>query len=245
MGLADALIALGIPYDSEAALAFGKRAMTVVEAAAVARSVELGKERGSFPHFHSSRWQRRGCPTMRNATVTSVAPTGTISLLAGASSGIEPLFGLAYVRHALDGTGLPELHPAFERAGHDRGFLNDAVLAEVVRTGSVRGLPAVPEDVQRRFATALDTDPTWHVRMQAAFQEHTDNAVSKTVNLPHDAPAAEVDRLYRLACRLWCKGITVYRYGSRREQVLTPGEETPAGDDTGGQCGCGPDPRCP
>jgi ribonucleoside-diphosphate reductase alpha chain len=223
MGLADALIELGIPYDSEEGISLGERVMRIVEEGAIRRSVELGQARGSFPHFPGSRWQQRGYPAMRNATVTSVAPTGTISILAGASSGIEPLFAAAYARRALEGLKLLELHPAFKRLGRERGFLNEGLLGEVGRRGSVRGLSAVPEDVQRLFATALDIAPEWHVRMQAAFQKHTDNAVSKTVNLPEAAAVSDVDRIYRLAHEFRCKGITVYRYGSRSEQVLTVG----------------------
>jgi len=221
MGFADALIALGIPYDSEEGLAFGERVMRLIEEEAVRASVALGQERGSFPNFPGSLWQQRGYPAMRNATVTSVAPTGTIALIAGASSGIEPLFAVAYARRALEGLRLLDTHSAFERLGRERGFLNDALLAEVGRSGSVRGLSGVPEDVQRLFGTALDIAPEWHVRMQAAFQKYTQNAVSKTINLPESASVSDVDHAYRLAHQLKCKGITVYRYGSRREQVLT------------------------
>lgn len=234
MGFADALIAMGIPYDSEEALAVARQIMSLIQTEAVARSVTLGKTRGSFPAFAESAWQQRGYPTMRNATVTAIAPTGTISLLAGVSSGIEPLFAVAYARRALEGVRLLETHPEFERrarqgVGNGRPFWSDALLSEIGRRGSVRGLPDVPEEIQRLFGTALDIEPSWHVRMQAAFQEYTDNGVSKTINLPENAAIADVDAAYRLAYRLRCKGITVYRYGSRKEQVLTLGlpEPTP------------------
>ncbi len=227
MGLADALIELGLPYDSEEAVAFGERVMALIEEEAVRCSVELAEERGSFPNFRGSIWERRGLPAMRNATVTSVAPTGTISIIAGASSGIEPLFAVVYARHAFGTLRLLEIHPAFERIGRERGFLTDDLVREIARRGSVRGLPGVPEEVQRLFATAMDIAPEWHVRMQAAFQKHTDNAVSKTVNLPQNATVADVERIYRLAFELRCKGITVYRYGSKREQVLTVGPAEP------------------
>ncbi|MBI3912370.1 MAG: adenosylcobalamin-dependent ribonucleoside-diphosphate reductase, partial [Armatimonadetes bacterium] len=223
MGFADALIALGIPYDSEEGLAFGERVMALIEEEAVRKSVETGQERGSFPNFHGSLWEQRGYAAMRHATVTSVAPTGTISIIAEASSGIEPLFAVAYARRALGGLRLLETHPTFERIGRERGFLNDALLAEVGRRGSVRRLEGVPTDVQRLFVTALDIAPEWHVRMQAAFQKYTDNAVSKTINLPEDASVSDVEHAYRLTYELKCKGITVYRYGSRREQILSVG----------------------
>ncbi|MCL6508422.1 MAG: hypothetical protein K6T59_15520, partial [Bryobacteraceae bacterium] len=228
MGFADALIAMGIPYDSEEALAVARQIMSLIQTEAVARSVALGKTRGSFPAFAESVWPQRGYPAMRNATVTAIAPTGTISLLAGVSSGIEPLFAVAYARRALEGVRLLETHPEFERrarqgAGNGRPFWSDALLSEIGRRGSVRGLPDVPEEIQRLFGTALDIEPSWHVRMQAAFQEYTDNGVSKTINLPENASIADVDAAYRLAYRLRCKGITVYRYGSRKEQVLTLG----------------------
>jgi len=228
MGVGDALIALGIPYDSDEGLTFGERVMRLIEEEAVRQSVALGQERGSFPHFPGSLWQQRGYPDMRNATLTAIAPTGSISLMAGASSGIEPLFAVAYARQALEGLRLLEIHPSFEQMGRDRGFLNDALLAEVGRHGSVRGLQGVPEEIQRLFGTALDIAPAWHVRMQAVFQKHTDQGVSKTVNLPETAAVSDVDSVYRLAYQLRCKGITVYRYGSRREQVLTLGTTEPA-----------------
>jgi ribonucleotide reductase alpha subunit len=166
------------------------------------KSVALGRERGSFPHFRGSVWQQRGYAAMRNATVTAVAPTGTISLLAGVSSGIEPLFAVAYARQAFEELRLLEMRPLFERLGRERSFQNDALLAEVGRRGSVRGLECVPADVQRLFGTALDIAPEWHVRMQAAFQKHTDLAVSKTVNLPASASVSDVQHVYRLAYEL-------------------------------------------
>jgi ribonucleoside-diphosphate reductase alpha chain len=227
MGFADALIVLGVPYDSEAGVAFAERVMAILQEESVRQSVARGQERGSFPNFPGSVWQQGGYPAMRNATVTAVAPTGTISLLAGASSGIEPLFAVVYTRHALESLHLVEMHPAFEHLSRDRGFLTDALLRAVAQRGSVRGLQGVPDDVQRLFATALDITPEWHVRVQAAFQRHTDNAVSKTVSMPATATLRDVDAVYRLAYELRCKGITVYRYGSRSDQVLTLG--------TGGQ----------
>jgi ribonucleoside-diphosphate reductase alpha chain len=161
---------------------------------------------------------------MRNATVTTIAPTGTLSILAGTSSGIEPLFAVAYVRQALDGALLPEINPYFQHAIQAAGLEIDPLVEAITPSGSLQQLPAVPEPLRRLFVTALDVPPAWHVRMQAAFQRYTDNAVSKTVNLPSTASLADVDTVYRLAYTLGCKGITVYRDGSRAHQVLYHGK---------------------
>jgi ribonucleoside-diphosphate reductase alpha chain len=161
---------------------------------------------------------------MRNATVTTIAPTGTLSILAGTSSGIEPLFAVAYVRHALDGALLPEINPYFQRAMQAAGLQTDTLVEAMTPSGSLQHLTEVPETLRRLFVTALDVPPAWHVRMQAAFQRYTDNAVSKTVNLPRTARLADVDTVYRLAYTLGCKGITVYRDGSRAHQVLYHGK---------------------
>ncbi|MCK4424460.1 ribonucleotide-diphosphate reductase subunit alpha, partial [Candidatus Bathyarchaeota archaeon] len=187
------------------------------------KSVELGEERGSFPNFDKSVWKDK-YPAMRNATITTIAPTGSISIIAGCSSGIEPLFAVSFMRKVLEGTRLFEINPLFETTAKERGFYGAELLEEIARTGSVQGIKGVPEDVKRVFVTALDIQPECHVRMQAAFQKHTDNAVSKTVNLPHDATVEDVEKVFWLAYRLRCKGITVYRYGSKPEQVLNIGE---------------------
>jgi len=223
MGFAEALIELGIPYDSEEALAFGERVMERIAAGAREASAKLARERGPFPNFERSRWKAQGLPPLRNATVTTVAPTGTISIIAGTSSGIEPLFALAYHRTVLDGQDLPEVNRLFVQALRREGLDPEAVLEKVETTGSVRGIAEVPESIRRLFPVALDLEPSWHVRMQAAFQRHTDNAVSKTVNLPADAPVDAVREVFRLAYELRCKGITVFRYGCRGAQVLELG----------------------
>jgi len=220
MGFADMLAMLGIPYASSEALQTGDALMRRIAQQAVAASVELGRSRGSFPSFHKSEWARRGLETMRNATVTTVAPTGTISIIAGCSSGIEPFFGLSFTRKVLDGSELTETNDLFLAAARAGGFDDRAILEEVARRGSVRGLTGVPEVVQAVFPTAFDIPAEWHVRMQAAFQKHTDNAVSKTINLASDATAEDVKTIYRLAWDLGCKGITVFRYGCRDDQVL-------------------------
>ncbi len=223
MGFADMLIKLGIPYDSEEALSIGEKTMKFIEEEALKKSVELGEERGSFPNFDGSIWKDK-YPAMRNATVTTVAPTGTISIIAGCSSGIEPIFAISFIRNVLSGTRLFETNPLFETMSKDRGFYSAKLLEEIARTGSVQKIEGVPDDIKRLFVTALGIKPEWHIKMQAAFQKHTDNAVSKTVNLPTEATADDVRNIYELAWKLKCKGVTVFRYGSKPEQVLYIGE---------------------
>ena len=185
-------------------------------------SAELAEARGAFPAWPGSRWEREGHPPLRNATVTTIAPTGTISILAGCSSGIEPLYALSYVRRTLDGTReLSFVHPALETLARRHGFWSEDLPQRVANAGgSLAGFPGVAPEVAALLATAHEIDPSWHVRHQAAFQAHVENAVSKTVNLPRSATPADVGEIYRLAYRLGCKGITVYRDGSREGQVL-------------------------
>jgi ribonucleoside-diphosphate reductase alpha chain len=224
MGWAELLIQVGLPYTAPEALTLAERLMRTVTTTARQRSYELGLARGSFPAFAGSCWAQQGYRAMRNATVTTIAPTGTLSILAGTSSGIEPLFAVAYVRQALDGALLPEINPYFQHTMQAAG-LDIATLVEAITpSGSLQQLTVVPAPLRRLFVTALDVPPAWHVRMQAAFQRSTDNAVSKTVNLPHTASLADVDAVYRLAYTLGCKGITVYRDGSRAHQVLYHGK---------------------
>ncbi len=219
MGFAELLIRLGIPYDSEEALAKAEEVMRFVSEAAVDRSVEMAGERGSFPNFGRSIWKKKGSKARRNSTLTTVAPTGTISIIAGCVSGIEPLFAISYIRSILEGAQLLEVNSLFEDVARRRGFYSRELMMEIAKRGSVRGMEQVPEDVQRVFVTALDIAPEWHVRMQAAFQKYTENAVSKTVNLPQNATLEDVRDAYLMAHRLRCKGTTVYRYGSK-PQVL-------------------------
>ncbi len=223
MGFADMLIKLGIPYDSEEALKIAENIMKFVAEEARKKSVELGEEKGSFPNFDMSVWKDK-YHSMRNATITTIAPTGSISIIAGCSSGIEPLFAISFMRNVLNGTRLFETNPLFETTAKERGFYSAKLLEKIARTGSVQNIRKVPEDVKRVFVTALDIQPEWHVRMQAAFQKYTDNAVSKTVNLPEDAAIDDVEKVFRLAYMLKCKGITIYRNRSRPEQVLNIGE---------------------
>jgi ribonucleoside-diphosphate reductase alpha chain len=223
MGFADMLILLGVPYNSEEALKLGEQVMRFIEKEAHKKSREIAEARGSFPNFERSIWKDR-YSAFRNATVTTVAPTGTISIIAGCSSGIEPLFAVSFMRNVLGGARLFETNALFEETAKARIFYSAKLLEEIARTGSVQQIEGVPDDVKRLFVTALDIDPVWHVKIQAAFQKFTDNAVSKTVNLPSDAKVEDVREIYDLAWRLKCKGVTVFRYGSKPEQVLYIGE---------------------
>jgi len=224
MGFADLLILMDAPYDSERAAEIGEEIARFINEEAGKASERLGLERGSFPNFGGSIWKGK-YGARRNATVTTVAPTGTISIIAGCSSGVEPLFAVAFMRHVLEGARLFELHPIFEKIAKERGFYSGETLEKIVSHGTIGDVEDVPEDVRRLFVTAHDIAPEWHVRIQAAFQRHTENAVSKTVNLPEDASLSDVEGVFRLAYRLRCKGVTVYRYGSKGTQVLNLGGE--------------------
>ncbi len=230
MGWADALVSLEIPYDSDAAVALGERLASFLEDESLAASVELAERRGPFPAWEGSRWHTAGHRQLRNATTTTIAPTGTISIIAGCASGIEPLYALAYRRNVLDGAQLTEINPAFQRIAAERGFGSPELFAAVAETGGVRGNEVVPADVQQRFPTAHDIAVPWHVKMQAAFQRHVHAAVSKTINLRREATATDVKAAYQLAYELGCKGITVYRDGSREGQVLVTGARGPVVD---------------
>ncbi|HTL35820.1 MAG TPA: ribonucleotide reductase N-terminal alpha domain-containing protein [Kofleriaceae bacterium] len=223
MGWADALVALDIAYDSEAAIELAERIAAFLETESLAASAALADRRGPFPTWDGSRWQASGQRPLRNATTTTIAPTGTISIIAGCASGIEPLYALAYRRNVLDGAELTEINPAFQRIASERGIASPELFADVAAHGGVRGNASVPADVQRRFPTAHDVDVEMHVRMQAAFQRYVHAAVSKTINLRREASAADVKAAYQLAYELGCKGITVYRDGSREGQVLVTG----------------------
>jgi ribonucleoside-diphosphate reductase alpha chain len=221
MGLADMFIKLGLAYDSPEALELADKIMARIEATAVAQSEVLAEERGPFPNFHRSRWHKEGYPPRRHATVTTVAPTGTISLIAGASSGIEPLFAVAYRRVALEGEEFDEVNPLFQEKLKEAGLNEGRWLPEVLATGRVRPLTSLPASLRRLFPTTFEVSVEMQIRMQAAFQAHVENAVSKTINLPPEATQHDVAEAFFLAHRLGLKGITVYRYGSRPGQVLS------------------------
>jgi len=222
MGLADAMFALGIKYDSEEGLAFGRRVARLLTEEAFAASESLAAARGPFPNHAASVWAARGRP-MRNAAVTTVAPTGTLSILAGTSGGIEPAFALAFYRHVLDGQELLEVNGPFRRHAESRGFWCEQLGRQLAAGARLEDLAEVDEATRHLFVTAHQIAPEWHVRMQAAFQEYIDGAISKTINLPSDATPQTVDRVYRLACELGCKGVTVYRDGCRAGQPMARG----------------------
>jgi ribonucleoside-diphosphate reductase alpha chain len=242
MGFAEMLYHLKIPYNSNLALETGKKVISLIAREARKKSAELGKERGSFPNFVNSVWSKR-YPAMRNATCLTIAPTGTISIIADCSSGIEPVFALAFYRQVLEGKKLPEINAVFKHELIKRNLYSEELLHEISKTGSITSLD-LPTDLKKIFVSALDVSPEMHVRMQTMFQQYVDNAVSKTVNLPKNSSVDEVEKIYMLAWKLKCKGITVYRYGSKPEQVLYLGTGKPLVATTDYAGGC-PTGTCP
>ncbi len=232
MGFADLLIQLEIPYNDPEAFEIGQKAMAFIQERGRMASRELALKRGSFPNFSGSplkdRWD-----AMRNGTVTTIAPAGTISIIAGASSGIEPLFALVFMRHVLDGRELLEVNPLFEARAKRDGFYSEELMRKIAENGNVQNLQEVPEMIRRLFVTAHDISPEDHIRMQAAFQKYTDNAVSKTVNFSHEATVDDVAKVYQLAYELGCKGVTIYRDRSRTKQVLYKGVVAPSQEGAG------------
>ncbi len=227
MGFAEMLIEMNISYNSQEAIQIAEKTMKYISDLGREESAKLGEERGSFPLFEESKL--KSWSAMRNSTVTTVAPTGTISILAGTSSGIEPLFAVSFVRHVLEGAKLFEVSPLFERAARQRGIYSQSLMTDVSKKGSVQDIAEVPKDMKEVFVTALDIPPEQHVKIQAAFQKYTDNGVSKTVNLPQSATAGDVLKVYNLAYDLGCKGVTVFRYGSRSQVLYLENEETVPG----------------
>jgi ribonucleoside-diphosphate reductase alpha chain len=234
MGLADVFVKLGIPYDSEEGVALGRRIQQFVDEEAKVESERLAEKRGVFPEWERSIWgpdataarnaqgeRIRPMRRLRNCNVTTVAPTGTISIIAGCSSGIEPLFAVAFMRNQA-GVLMPDVNEDFVAIAKAEGWYSDELMRKIAETGHI-DFPEVPAKWQRVFVTANAIKPEWHIRMQAAFQEFNDSAISKTCNFAHDATEEYVEEIYRLAYRLNCKGVTVYRDGSREMQVLSTG----------------------
>ncbi len=228
MGFADMLLQLGIPYNSEEALKKAGEVMETIQHEATEASKNLAQERGVFPAFQGSKYDNPDGIRVRNATCTTIAPTGTLSLIAGCSSGIEPLFALSYIRNILDGTRMVEVNPYFEEAARREGFYSEELMQKLADGAHLDDMDDIPERTKLLFVTAHEIDTQWHVRMQAAFQKHTHNAVSKTVNFPREATQEDVARVYKMAYKEGLKGITIYRDGSREGQVLTTGKEKKA-----------------
>lgn len=223
MGWADMLIQLGIPYNSDKATRLAEELMQFIQREAKHASSVLADDRGTFPNYKGSIYE--GKIRLRNATVTTIAPTGTLSIIAGCSSGIEPLFAVSFIRTVMEGTKLIEINPYFEKVAKERGFWTRDLMEKIAESGTIHGFDEIPDDIKALFVTAHDITPSEHVTMQAAFQKYVDNAVSKTVNFPRHATPKDVENVYLLAYSLGCKGVTVYRDGSREHQVLTKGKK--------------------
>lgn len=224
MGFADLLFELGVPYNSQAGIDLAERIMGFVQEEGHNASAQLAKERGPFPAYAASLYARNKKGPYRNATVTTIAPTGTLSIIAGCSSGVEPLFALCFTRNILDGERLVEVNPYFKAALAASGLATPELMDSVAARGSIQDMDFLPAKLRKVFVTAMDIEPVWHLRMQAAFQRHTDNAVSKTVNLPNSATEQDIFDIYWLAYKEGCKGVTVYRDGCKSVQVLATGE---------------------
>jgi len=220
MGFADMLVKLGVPYSDEEALRLGSKIMRFFHEESLKASQNLAKERGVFPNYKKSIYPKKNLK-LRNATLNTVAPTGTISIISSCSSGIEPLFALNYVRNVLSGRKLFEMNPLFEEELQKRGLYSKELLAEAGKFGSIQDIRELPPELKKVFVTAFDIRPEQHLKIQAAFQKYTDNSVSKTINLPPDATVEDVRNIYLLAHELKCKGITIYRYGTKKNQVLS------------------------
>jgi len=223
MGWADMLCALRIPYNSQRAIDLADKVMSFIRKNAQKASQELAEQKGVFPYYQDSIFAQKGVK-IRNATTTTIAPTGTLSLIAGVSSGIEPIFAISYIRNVMDNNELIEVNPVFKDIAIKENFYSDELMKKIAKSGTIRDIEEIPKEIRDIFVTAHDVSPEWHVKMQAAFQRHTDNAVSKTVNLSHDASRDDVREVFTLAYKAQCKGVTIYRDGSRDMQVLNIGK---------------------
>ncbi len=220
MGFADCLFLLGIPYDSKQGIEFGANLMKFINEKAHQASSELAEQKGEFPNWERSIWRVQN-RKVRNASITCIAPTGTISIIADCSNGIEPAYSLVFARQILDGARMLHINPVFRRIAEKHGFYTKKLQHQIAKTGSIQKITSIPPEIRKVFKCAYDIEPHWHIRMQAAFQGHCDAAVSKTVNLSHGTPAAAVDKAYSLAYKLGCKGVTIYRRGSRSREPMT------------------------
>ncbi|MCX5678654.1 MAG: vitamin B12-dependent ribonucleotide reductase [Candidatus Omnitrophica bacterium] len=226
MGFADMLFMLGVRYDSSDGIKLAEKTMKFVLERATSASQKLAAERGAFPNFKGSIYDTKGAKPLRNATLTTIAPTGTLSIIANCSSGIEPIFAISYIRNIMDNVKMVEVHPYFKEVAEAKGFYTPELMNLIAQHGTIRGMQEIPEEVQALFVTAHDIAPNWHIKMQAAFQKYTNNAVSKTVNLPQEATVEDVRVIYMLAYESGCKGATIYRDNSRAEQVLSKPQES-------------------
>jgi ribonucleoside-diphosphate reductase alpha chain len=224
MGFADVLYELGVPYCSKEGVTLGGEIMKAVNDQSHLASAKLAEERGVFLNWEGSVWEQKGV-RMRNACTTTVAPTGTISIIANCSGGIEPLFSLVFFRNVLDGRKFTEVNQTFETVAKERGFYSEGLIRDVAEKGSVQGMVALPEDVRKTFVTARDIPPDWHIRMQAAFQKHCDSSISKTINFSNEAGEADVRKIFLMAHEHGCKGVTVYRDGCRENQPMSLSEK--------------------
>jgi len=222
MGFADLLFKLGIPYNSQSGVNIAEEIMSFISEKGREKSIELAQQRGTFPLYDRSTYKAKGIK-VRNATVTTIAPTGTLSIIAGVSSGVEPVFALSYIRNVMDNTELVEVNPVFSKVARQEGFYSERLMKEIALTGNIHDIVEIPKHIKEVFVTAHEVSPEWHIKMQAAFQKYTDNAVSKTVNFRNEATREEVAEVFRLAYKLGCKGVTIYRDGSREMQVLNIG----------------------
>ncbi len=220
MGFADLLFMMELPYNSQKGISLGEKIMKFIRDEAVSASQVLAEIRGPFPNWHVSTLKESFSQPLRNATLTTIAPTGTLSIIANCSSGIEPLFSLAFERNVMDNTKLKEIHPYFSTISKERDFYRETMVNDILKQGSIQDIEYIPADIKKIFVTAMDISPKWHIKMQAAFQKYTDNAVSKTVNFPEKCKKTDVKDVFQLAYKYGCKGITIYRQNSRPDQVL-------------------------
>jgi len=223
MGWADMLLQLKIAYNSDEAIYLAEKVMKFINDIGVDASVKLGEEKGNFPAFKGSYWDVIGYKYMRNSTVTTIAPTGTIGMIADASGGIEPQFSLAYTRLTLDNQEFIYTNKYLERELKKRGIYSEELMRKIAKTGMLQDIEEIPEDLKKVYVTSREIDTEWHIKMQAAFQKYTHNAVSKTINMPNSASIDDVKKAYKMAYDLKCKGLTIYRDNSRQVQILTSG----------------------